>query len=137
MPRLTNILLFFLTSLALAAPSPNHQIKRPETEGRVSDDCEKAGVYICEHWAWQGNCIKWENCIGTSDDDCVKLTGTASSIGPDPGYKCFFYKNDICRDFGGPDGGTLVLSFPGNDNLVNVDGQDWNDKIYSYQCIKE
>jgi hypothetical protein len=49
-----------------------------------------AKVYICEHVNWRGTCTNIPYALGSGD--CVALDGTASSIRPDSGVSCTFYK---------------------------------------------
>jgi hypothetical protein len=47
-------------------------------------------VYVCSDVNWGGNCVHYVQPAGS--DNCVTLDGTASSIGPAPGFSCIFYK---------------------------------------------
>ncbi|KAH7392711.1 hypothetical protein BKA66DRAFT_412464, partial [Pyrenochaeta sp. MPI-SDFR-AT-0127] len=93
-------------------------------------------VYICEDHNWGGNCEHKLTPLGSSDDDCTRLDGTASSIGPDVGFKCLFYTNSDCRPFARDGSDFVELTYPGNANLLVTDKGDYNDKLYSYLCFK-
>ena len=83
----------------------------------------------------------------------MELDGTTSSIRPDPGFSCVFFKyvshsprftrkasadrprNAVCRDFNdGKD--SITFKNPGSDNLLVTDEGDWNDQILGFQCFK-
>ncbi|KAF2728572.1 hypothetical protein EJ04DRAFT_556665 [Polyplosphaeria fusca] len=125
-------LLALLPTLIAAYPQSTDLTPRSTVDG-----CETAGVFICEHVNWGGACTHSIACVGGAPDACTKLDGKASSIGPDKGFKCLFYKSDDCLDVPGPSGGVLDLRWPGTGNLFNVNGGNWNDIIRSYQCYQE
>lgn len=62
-------------------PSPSRSRSRSNTW---------AQVYVCEHVNWEGKCVNIPYAIGSGD--CISLDGTASSIRPDKGFSCTFYK---------------------------------------------
>ncbi|KAF2659352.1 hypothetical protein K491DRAFT_712637 [Lophiostoma macrostomum CBS 122681] len=101
-------------------------------------DCARAAVYICKDWNWGGACQRLTPCLGSGPQQCGKLDGTASSIGPDKGFKCLFYKTGDCSDPPGPSGGVLAVEWPGISNLVSAEPRNtWNDIIRSYQCLPQ
>ncbi|OCL13499.1 hypothetical protein AOQ84DRAFT_225354 [Glonium stellatum] len=105
-----------LLALALASASPTPRFSKRDN----------SGVYVCSDVNWGGDCVHYVQAVG--GNDCIKLDGTASSIGPDPGFSCTFYKNVFCDDLGD---GTLNLEYPGDSSMP--DG--WNDAVYSFVCV--
>jgi hypothetical protein len=61
----------------------------------------KPQVYICNDANWAGKCTYYTSSIGAAPEDCTVLDGSASSIGPDEGFTCWFYtcvcfRLDVC-----------------------------------------
>ncbi|KAL6711306.1 hypothetical protein ACN47E_005837 [Coniothyrium glycines] len=96
-----------------------------------------AGVYICADVFWSGACTHHLTPLGSSDEACTQLDGTASAIGPDMGFRCIFYTNSYCRPLASDGADALALVYPGEGNLLRTDKGDWNDRVYSYQCFEE
>jgi hypothetical protein len=48
-------------------------------------------VYVCSDANWTGHCEHHISPLGTAPSDCTVLDGTASAIGPDVGFDCYFY----------------------------------------------
>ncbi|KAK7183814.1 hypothetical protein DPSP01_004438 [Paraphaeosphaeria sporulosa] len=92
---------------------------------------ELANVYVCEHINWGGACVNVLYAIDSGD--CVSLDGTASSIRPDKGFSCTFYKNGSCRTFDGS--ASLKLQDPGSADLTKEAGE-WNDAARGFQCFR-
>ncbi|KAF1997748.1 hypothetical protein P154DRAFT_440659, partial [Amniculicola lignicola CBS 123094] len=93
-------------------------------------------VCICDDINWTGNCRYITACIGGHPSNCVVLDGSASSIGPDPGWKCYFYENALCHMSLQDPASVLVVRYPGLRNLV-TDRGDWNDRVRSYNCFED
>lgn len=87
---------------------------------------DDAGIYVCSDVNWGGNCVHYVQPVGGGN--CVTLDGTASSIGPDPGFSCTFFKNGLCDDLGD---GTLHLEYPGVSSMPDR----WNDAVRSFVCV--
>ncbi|CAO2650978.1 Nn.00g092750.m01.CDS01 [Neocucurbitaria sp. VM-36] len=106
------------------------------TTTSIPEPEEKAGVYICEDHNWGGKCEHHLSPLGSSEEDCTQLDGTASSIGPDIGFQCLFFTNSYCRPLASDGSDTLGLTYPGNANLLVTENGNFNDKVYSYLCFK-
>ncbi|KAH7398881.1 hypothetical protein DE146DRAFT_510552 [Phaeosphaeria sp. MPI-PUGE-AT-0046c] len=96
-----------------------------------------AGVYICNDVDWSGTCIHHFSNPTSSDSDCVQLDGTASSVGPDEGFVCWFFTNAYCRPLQSDGLDFIQLSYPGTKNMLQTYKGDLNDKIHSYFCLPE
>ncbi|KAF2016839.1 hypothetical protein BU24DRAFT_139154 [Aaosphaeria arxii CBS 175.79] len=137
-----------VTGTTVALPSASPSISATETTVASPSASpspvlgEKAGVFACEHVVWGGKCQLFNNPIGGAPEQCTVIPEDfkISSVGPDKGWKCLFYKSAICRDVASPPSGILTLTWPGNDRLTeanDANGVTWNDNIRSYQCFKE
>lgn len=115
-------------------------------------------VYICNDVNWSGTCIHYFSNPTSSDKDCVQLDGTASSVGPDEGFVCWFFtyvyvtssalssdlcdvltfdRNAYCRPLSSDGSDFIQLKYPGNGNVLETYNGDFNDKINSYFCLPE
>ncbi|KAF1851907.1 uncharacterized protein K460DRAFT_43708 [Cucurbitaria berberidis CBS 394.84] len=128
-PTATTTSTVTISSSALAIPTIT-DLPEPEPVE------ESAGVYICEDYNWGGKCEYKLSPLGSSDEDCTILDGTASSIGPDVGFQCLFFTNGYCRSLANDGLDTLILTYPGNSNLLVTEKGDFNDKFHSYLCFK-
>ncbi|KAF2749197.1 hypothetical protein M011DRAFT_328695 [Sporormia fimetaria CBS 119925] len=97
-------------------------------------DLGVGGLYICTDINFTGTCTHHTPCLGSGDNTCYTVPVGASSIGPDPGFTCYFYRHGFCRDFNNH--GVLTLQHPGVANLMSTELGDWNDKVVSYLCMK-
>ncbi|KAF2024356.1 hypothetical protein EK21DRAFT_78895, partial [Setomelanomma holmii] len=93
-------------------------------------------VYICTDINWAGNCTHYQRPLGSGPDDCTKLDGDASSIGPDWGFTCTFYTNTFCDKIRSNQTDWIELSYPGIANLRSTEKGDFNDNVYSYVCLR-
>ncbi|KAF2256859.1 hypothetical protein BU26DRAFT_558297 [Trematosphaeria pertusa] len=149
-------LLLASTPLVLAAPQPpqpaparevaaNEVITQPRQQvpgstgtadtpspTNTTGSAELASVFVCEHVYWGGTCSIVTAPLDTGE--CTPLDGSASSIGPDPGFTCTFYKNGSCRDFTGSD--ALTLENPGSPNLLDTPKGNFNDVVRGFTCSK-
>ncbi|PVI07222.1 hypothetical protein DM02DRAFT_622574 [Periconia macrospinosa] len=117
-------LLLISTPASAAPPFPIVQNGIVPRAGNTS-------VYVCDDVFWSGNCARYPYPLGT--DECTQLNGKASSIGPDKGVTCTFYKNGVCRSFQRDD--TLTLVHPGANNLLLTEKGDFNDAVWSFKCF--
>ncbi|KAF2089958.1 hypothetical protein K490DRAFT_54384 [Saccharata proteae CBS 121410] len=87
------------------------------------------GAYVCQNANWQGACRHFKSqrnaCV---DLDNSQLNRAITSFGPDKHNNCKVYKERFC---GGRE--TRTISWPG----IAVLGDEWNDKIKSFQCELE
>lgn len=67
----------------------------------------------------------------------MQLDGTASSVGPDEGFVCWFFTNAYCRPLSSDGSDFIQLKYPGNGNVLETYNGDFNDKINSYFCLPE
>ncbi|KAH7075498.1 hypothetical protein BKA63DRAFT_552984 [Paraphoma chrysanthemicola] len=81
------------------SPSPSTTQKLSSSSTLVSVPLASAsteprvlgGVYICPDINWSGSCTHYLRPLGSGPNDCVKLNGDATSVGPDEGIQCTFF----------------------------------------------
>ncbi|OCK79648.1 hypothetical protein K432DRAFT_443726 [Lepidopterella palustris CBS 459.81] len=120
-----HILSFLLSSFTILLALPAISALPPSPIGTSKRD--NSGVYICSDINWGSTCVHLVAPLG--GQDCIKLDGTASSIGPDQGLTCTFYRNGFCDDLGDK---PLTLKYPGVKDLTTI---GWNDQARSYSCV--
>ncbi|KAF1834527.1 hypothetical protein BDW02DRAFT_477501, partial [Decorospora gaudefroyi] len=108
----------------------------PVSTGTAVPVDEPAGVYVCSDTNWGGTCEHKLTQPGGSDMECTPLSGTESSIGPDPGFLCEFYTNAVCRRILTDGSDFLELTYPGIADLRQTPKGDLNDAILSYLCFR-
>ncbi|KAF2865388.1 hypothetical protein BDV95DRAFT_258754 [Massariosphaeria phaeospora] len=121
-------------ALVLAAPTPTNTpdyVNSNNPNGTAS--ATEAGVYICQHINYQGSCEHKFSPVGSAPSSCAELDGTASSFGPDQGFRCRVFRNSFCSEV---DGGGLDIAYPGLGNLFDTPRGNWNDAVRSYFCFE-
>ncbi|KAF2708485.1 hypothetical protein K504DRAFT_456478 [Pleomassaria siparia CBS 279.74] len=127
--RLQTLLVSFLVAATTAFALPKLD-PGPHTPGQCDSTLVK--VKICTDVDWKGYCEIYYTCIGNADISCRKLYPNISSIRPEDGIYCIFYKNTLCN--GGKDAKMLRIDNP-QARLTDLPG-DWNDAIQSFDCYR-